>query len=76
MQTLSFEDPHAPMLAKWSLHEVTPTNVTRNNSFFRLGGLPVPSAPEPSTLALALFGAGGFGLGAFRRWRQRGRTQS
>lgn len=70
-QIFSFEDPHNPFQSRWSLREVTPSLVTRNNDILHVGRLPVPGAPEPSTLVLAACGLGGLGLGAFRRWRRK-----
>jgi hypothetical protein len=66
-QTLSFEDVHAPALARWSLREFAPKRLFYDGS--NLGLLPVPHpAPEPATLTLALLGAAGMGLA---RWRRR-----
>jgi hypothetical protein len=66
----SFEDAHAPTLLKWSLREIDPVIMTRNNFALQAGKLPVPGAPEPSSLALAGMGLAGMGMGAWRRRRK------
>ncbi len=73
-QVLSFWDAHVPTLMRWSLREIKPSVVTRNNAILKVGKLPVPSAPEPSTLALAGIGIASLGLGAWRRLRRKGQT--
>jgi hypothetical protein len=70
-QVLSFDAGHAPELMRWSLREYVPFTITRNNIHLQAGQLPVPGAPEPSSLALACFGVAGLGLNVLRRRRAR-----
>jgi hypothetical protein len=69
---LSFDDAHVPGLLRWSFREIHASQVaTRNSAILKVGNLPVPSAPEPSTIVLACVGAAGMGLSALRRRRQK-----
>jgi hypothetical protein len=68
--TLSFDSGHDPYLSKWSLREIDPVIATRNNFALNAGKLPVPGAPEPTSLALAAVGVAGMGLNALRRRRK------
>jgi hypothetical protein len=66
-RVLSFNDGHAPVLSRWSLREYIPFVQTRNFAALHAGKFAVPSAPEPTSLALASVGIAGIGLSALRR---------